>query len=466
MSRQDILALLPPKECCDYLITRYFQLLSPQFHILHSPTFQRQYGLFQLDPVNIDLSWMSLLFTICAVTLNTMEDTDRIFADLQSDENQLLSPATTVARLRSAAMMCLSQDQFMIRHTLCTLEALLILIYGIIHNDGVERAWVLLGMAQIIAIALRCNVKEKPTDMTWVEVERRCQCWAGVILLHTNQAITFRDVNVSSLTGSEPTLPADVNDCDIQDDRILPPSSQPTQMSMIMLKLRVFQLTSWISDHLSSNNKMDEQRLAAFDAEIAQEQAKWDEIFLLDGQPSILDSSSYAHWSFLQHYAHQLYLLLHRAFYLPRPSSPPRAESQLKCITSGAALLEIHRQFCEVPRLRNYRWYVYGMISFVALHGAAAMASCLLMGADIPNPSMYREAFDANVARFEQLRGRSAICAKSYPILRHLQTMLSSEKETVPDPGGDLTNGFDEWIDTVQWLNADALNFDIPPFVA
>jgi hypothetical protein len=44
--------------------------------------------------------------------------------------------------------------------------------------------------------------------------------------------------------------------------------------------------------------------------------------------------------------------------------------------------------------------------------------------------------------------------------------MLSSDKETVPDSGADLTNGFDDWIDTVQWLNADALNFDIPPFVA
>ncbi|KAJ0414783.1 fungal-specific transcription factor domain-containing protein [Aspergillus carlsbadensis] len=466
VSRQDILALLPPKECCDYLITRYFQLLSPQFHILHSPSFQSQYGLFQADPLNIDLSWIALLFTICAVTLNTMEETDPIFAELQSDENQLLSPSTIVARLRSAAMMCLSQDQFMVRHTLCTLEALLILIYGISHNDGVERAWVLLGMAQNIAIALRCNVKTKPPEMSWVQAERRRRCWAGVLLLHTNQAIIFRDVNVSSLIGTEPTLPADVNDCDIQDDRILPASSQPTQMSMIMLKLRVFQLTSRISDHLSSKHKMSEERLLEFDAEIAREQAKWDEIFLLDGQPSILDSSSYAHWCFLQHYAHQLYLLLHRAFCLPRPAFPPRPESQLKCITSGAALLEIHRQFCEVPRLRNYRWYVYGMISFVALHGAVAMASCLLMGAEIPNPTMYREALDANVSRFEQLRGRSAICAKSYPILRHLQTMLSSPNEAVTEPGADITNGFDEWIDTVQWLNTDALSFDIPPFVA
>ncbi|KAL2850241.1 fungal-specific transcription factor domain-containing protein [Aspergillus pseudoustus] len=462
-----ILAMLPSKECCDYLITKYFQLLSPLFHILHSPTFQQQYNLFQQSPLDVELSWLALLFTICSVTLNTMEDADPIFAQLQDDENQS-TPSAMVVQLRNAALMCLSQDQFLIRHSLSTLEALLILIYGISHNDGVERAWVLLGMALNIAIALRCNVKAKPPGIGWIEVERRRRCWAGVLLLHTNQAIIFRDVNVSSLLGADPTLPADVNDTDIQDDRIHPPSRQPTQMSMIMHKLRLFQLSSRICDHLSSAAKMNESRLIAFDAEIAAEQAKWDATFLLDGQPSILDSSSYAHWCILQHYAHQLYLLIHRAFCLSRPGGvPPRAESQMKCIASGAALLEIHRQFCEVPRLRNYRWYVYGMMSFCALHGAAAMASCLLMGAGTGavDEAAYRAAFDANLVRFEQLQGRSTICAKAYPILRHLQSMLNSEKGPTFEPGMDLNNVFDEWIDTVQWLDTDPANLDIPPFV-
>ncbi|KAL3458200.1 fungal-specific transcription factor domain-containing protein [Aspergillus heterothallicus] len=464
ISKQAILAMLPPKECCDYLITRYFQLLSPLFHILHSPSFQKQYTIYQMDPLDVDLSWLALLFAICSVTLNTMEDSDPIVLRLQDFNNQLL-PTSMVVQLRNAALMCLSQDQFLIRHSLNTLEALLILTYGISHNDGVERAWVLLGMTLNIAIALRCNVKLKPPGISCIEIERRRRCWAGVLLLHTNQAISYRDVNFSSLLGDESALPADVNDSDIQDDRILPPSTQPTQMSMIMHKLRLFQLTSRICDHLASEDRMSEKWLIAFDAEIASEQAKWDDTFLLDGQPSILDSSSYAHWCILQHYAHQLYLTIHRAFCLARPAAPPRKESQLKCIASGAALIEIHRQFCELPRLRSYRWYVYGMMSCCALHGSVAMASCLLMDTGTLDTATYRAAFDANVVRFEQLQDRSAVCAKSYPILRHLQAMLSGERNLVSDSLMDF-NEFDDWIDTVQWLNTDSASLDIPAFIA
>lgn len=37
----ELLAILPPKECCDYLISQYFLRLSPLFHVLHGPTFQK-----------------------------------------------------------------------------------------------------------------------------------------------------------------------------------------------------------------------------------------------------------------------------------------------------------------------------------------------------------------------------------------------------------------------------------------
>ena len=277
-------------------------------------------------------------------------------------------------------------------------------------------------MALNIAIALRCNVRTKPPSMSWIEFERRRRCWAGILLLHTYQAILFRDVNISSLLEREGMVPADVNDSDIQDDSIHQPSSQPTQMSVIMYKLRIFELSRRICHRLSNDAKLDELTLTSFDSEIAQEQAKWDAKFLIDGKPSVLDIASYAYWCILQQYAHQLYLLIHRAFCRPRPGGGPcRSESQLKCITSGAALLEIHRQLYAVPRLRHYRWYVCGMTSFCALHGAVALASCLLTPPGTFDSSPYRAAFDSAVEQIENLRIRSPICVKAYPILRHLQ---------------------------------------------
>lgn len=94
--------------------------------------------------------------------------------------------------------------------------------------------------------------------MGWIEFERRRRCWADILMLHTYQAILFRDVNVTALSEMEPKMPADVNDSDIQDDVILQPSSQPKQMSVIMFKLRLFEISSRVCDHLSSDSKMDE----------------------------------------------------------------------------------------------------------------------------------------------------------------------------------------------------------------
>ena len=88
------------------------------------------------------------------------------------------------------------------------------------------------GMALNIGIALRCNLKTKLLDMGWVECDWRRRCWTAVPMLHTYQVILCRDVDVSSRLEMEPTMPANVNDSDIQHDMILYRSSQPIQMSV------------------------------------------------------------------------------------------------------------------------------------------------------------------------------------------------------------------------------------------
>lgn len=151
VTRLQLLAILPPPNCCDYLVTEYFMRLSPLFHILHGPTFQKQYNAFRQDSSRTDLSWVALLFTICSATVNTMQNDDSVLEELwpqHSDDHDIVGLAH---RFRTAAMMCLSQDQFMIRHSLSTLEALLILIYTICNHEGAERAWTLLGKHPVCA---------------------------------------------------------------------------------------------------------------------------------------------------------------------------------------------------------------------------------------------------------------------------------------------------------------------------
>jgi hypothetical protein len=145
VSQQELLAILPPKNCCDYLITEYFMRLSPLFHILHGPTFQKQYNAFRNNPSQVNLSWLALLFAICSATINTMEPDGGVHGEILNTIPGPHNVGILAYRYRTAAMICLSQDHFLIRHNISTLEALLLLIYTISNNEGAERAWTLLG---------------------------------------------------------------------------------------------------------------------------------------------------------------------------------------------------------------------------------------------------------------------------------------------------------------------------------
>lgn len=236
--------------------------------------------------------------------------------------------------------------------------------------------------------------------------------------------MSFKDVEVLHITNKETPLPADVNDSDISDDLVMPASTIPTQMSTMRYKVSLHQLSARICRAVSSQDPLSETQLAVLEAEIADEQRKWDKTFLPEGSPSVLETSSYAQWCLLQLYANQLYLLLHRQFCRigAGTSTSSTVASKNKCIVAGAAMLDIHRQLFESPRLRHLRWYMDGLTSFCAFHGAVALATCLLGWEGEPlQQEAYRTTFDAAVSRIQQLQQRSQICKKAYPILLQLQ---------------------------------------------
>ncbi|KAF3386367.1 hypothetical protein F1880_001394 [Penicillium rolfsii] len=459
VTKHEVLAILPPPHCCDYIVTKFFTRLSPLFHILHGPTFQKQYNAFRQDSSETSLSWVALLFAICSATMNTMEKDDTILLELWPQLQGNHDIAELAYRFRTAALICLSLDQFMIRHNLSTLEALLILVYTISNHEGAERAWALLGLTLNIGVALKCNAESNGPHINFIDVERRRRCWAGILLVHTYQATFFRDVDMSALLNIEATMPADVNDNDIREEGITSPSSQPTQMSLMTCKIRMFKLSTKVCRHLASTSKFDEVTLSLLDSQVAEEQRQWDNIFLVDGSPSVLDPSSYAHWCILQLYAHQLYLLLHRPFCKSRGPCF-RSASQVKCIISGSAMLDVHRQFCELPRLRHYKWLLSGLTSFYAIHGAIALVSCLLDEPQSLDLSPYRADFDAAIARIDKLQNKSQVCSKAYPVLAHLQTLLLSERLQSSDViNYEFDATFDDWIDNVQWLNPTSIDW-------
>ncbi|KAJ3548421.1 hypothetical protein NM208_g1007 [Fusarium decemcellulare] len=454
MSKSELLSMLPPTTVQEYLVSRYFTYQAPLFHVLHGPTFQKQYISFTRDPAQVSLSWLALIFVICSSAIHTLDAGDPVLSgwlatsDLQTNDQLLAS-----RHLRSAALTCLAQDRFMVHYNLNTLEALLTMIYEICHSEGVDRGWVFLGTALNIGIALRCNVDSR--NLNCIEKERRRRCWAGILMLHTYQGILFRDIDMSFLRKVDAFMPADVNDSDIHEDKIVEPSARPTTMSLMWFKVGLFQLSSEICSRLSDISPSDEHLfMSHYDSLIASERKEWKRIFLPDGTPSILDTTSYAYWCILETYAHQLYLLIHRPYYHPHtPQYIP--SSRRRYLESSMALLDLHRQICELPTLRPYRWLANGMTSFNAVQGAVALAGCINNRPEQADTTeLHWEALDAAVQRLKALQQSSPVCAKAYPALRDLLIQLSNSAD------GNGNGSSQELItNTPDWLNLDCIDW-------
>lgn len=474
-SLQSIIELLPPENCRDYLVSHFFNHICALFPILHGPTFEKQYTTFRQLPLEVDLSWLALLFSMCALTLSTVEPADPRLAELWSrgSGNPAEQVVAVCRRLQQTAMACFVQDHFFTRYKFSTFEALLMMIYHQSHNESVDQGWALLGMALNMGIALRCNVTTE--HLGTIEAERRRRCWAGLLTLHTYQSILFRDVDMTFLLEIKALMPADINDSDITDEGILQPSSQPTQMSLMMFKLRLFNLSTQICRHISGPSRLDQGApLKRFDEAIAEEQKLWDSKYLINGSPKIMNSY-YAHWCVLQTYAHHLFLLLHRPFHHSQTSCFIPA-SRDRCISSATALISIHRDLYEVPLLRDFLWLLNGVISLKALHAAVALNSCLREMPPTFDTSCYREELEKLAVRMESFSNRSKVCSKGVHVLQHLKyvvcgicgyqhwlTFFRAQLGT-GNPHSSATEAqiegiFEDWTDMREWFDDDLINW-------
>ncbi|KAJ5685549.1 hypothetical protein N7536_008168, partial [Penicillium majusculum] len=160
----------------------------------------------------------------------------------------------------------------------------------------------------------------------------------------------------------------------------------------------------------------------------------------------------------------ETHLLLYRPTRHSSKSPAGNNFSQLSresCVKSGVTLLDLHGRLFSLPILRPYRWYVYGVTSLYAIHGAVALASCLLdnQGGNL-DTSHYRLLFDAAVDRIAKLQDRSQVCSKAYPFLQYLQSMwFPGQFQWARPTGTQLGNTLDEWIDNADWLKHDTVNW-------
>jgi hypothetical protein len=276
-------------------------------------------------------------------------------------------------------------------------------------------------MTHSVAIALGCHVDPQNFELNPIQIEERRRCWAGLLMLYTIQNTILGNPDPSWPHNHQVQLPLDANDDEITVAGVQKLGQGPTQMSYLLFKFRLYNLTASICSQVFNCAAPSRITIQSLDAQICLAQESWDSRYLADSTFAALPTHHAMHLHILQGYAHQLFLLLHRPFFaesavdLEIPN-----ESQIRSIASAEALLDIHRLLCDNPRFRPYKWYTYGLGSFHAFHAATVLAVALFMPLYRRQWHQFRISLQDCLARMSELAPRSTICRKATKILKGL----------------------------------------------
>lgn len=405
---------------------------------MHDPTFLADYAQFRAHPESTPLSWLALLFAVLGIAVTALDEGSDLLRDLGKSSNASKSISTLTSRYRAAAFRCLEGDHYLWRQNLQTLQTLILLIYGINHSHG--QSWALLGLTRNVALSLGCHVDPEYFDLDLVEAEQRRRCWAALTMLYMIQNTCLGSIDTVPIQSSV-KLPLDVDDDQLTTGAATTQSSAkhrgaPSQMSYLLYKFRLYDICARICTHLFSENSLPTyEAISNFDREISAQQDAWNLKYLRDTRHASLPSHHAVHLNILFGYSHQLFLLLHRPVLvqahreggarLQQYAPGQVVSSRTRCLESASALLGIHRLLYENDTFRPYQWYNHGLGSFHAFHAAVFIAYICGTSTDLDADYLasLRQELEASVSTFEAIAvtGRSRICEKAAPVLRHLR---------------------------------------------
>ncbi|KAL4783625.1 hypothetical protein BJX76DRAFT_245456 [Aspergillus varians] len=417
-SREELLAILPPSRYCDTLKDVYFRVFSPLFHILHDLTFEAEYQQFCHDPNSVTTAWISLLFIILGIAVTALHDDDPLLSDLGREKAVSRNVKVLSSRYRSAALRCLSADGILSRHSISSLQSLILINYARIHR-GIP-IWTLLGFTQHVATAMGCHVDPERFALGPIEREERRRAWAGLTMLYISQKTTYGDM-CPCLSSLGVRLPLDVNDVDLFTGTVLEPAARPTQMTYLLLKYQLYNISSLIYETLFSFPPR--YTVAQLEVEILNVHETCEKRYQLEPNLDPLPAHHLANLNILYSYIHQLLLLLLRPAlcqYLKGDITTETCTARAKCIASAKVSLAIHQTLHESPQFASYKWYNSNQGSFHAFHAAVILCVMLMYPENQYEAADIKRLLWKSLEVFASLSNRSNFCSKTVPVLRQI----------------------------------------------
>ncbi|KAL1965826.1 hypothetical protein VTN77DRAFT_5147 [Rasamsonia byssochlamydoides] len=359
VSKAEIMASFPSRYITDMLIARYFNTYSPGTHILHVPTFQKEYNEHWKDPSKTCIVWIGMLFAMMRLAmLSYHQDGD--------EPPEFRGKSLDMARnFRNLMSQCLILADYTKPYPYL-IETLILHLHADFSQtkEADVSVWILIGVIARLAMRMGYHRDSKMfPNITPFQGEMRRRVWTFV---RQADLLLSSQVGLPSMlrTGDSDTeIPRNLYDEDFDPDcKELPPSrpnNEPTPVSYLIAKARIAFAFGRVIEHTSSVKTPPYEIVMDIDAELRRARDLIPEhLAVRPIEECQLDPAELIMSRFhIQSVYHKAQCVLHRRYIARARENPRFTHSRRTCIDSSMELLRyqsiLHKESRPGGRLRT-----------------------------------------------------------------------------------------------------------------
>jgi hypothetical protein len=380
--RDEVMAAYPSKADADRLIARYFNAYDPSVHIIHGPSFQKQYDKHWLSPGETSVVWLGMCFAMMTLALQSYNRAGDEPPEYRGRSLELSH------EYRKLTAQCLLLSDITQGHPQ-TLETLVLHVQAEYGRSRDAEPAVLLMTGICVRLAMRMGYHRDPGphhNISPFQGEMRRRVWTFVRQCDLLISFQFGLPAMIRCDHIDTEIPRNLYDDELFEEmKSLPPSRpafEATPMSYMITKARMTFLFGRIVERAQSvSNPPSYDETLKFDAELREERAQHPQLLQMRSfQESARDPANLIMQRFgLEMVYLRSLFVLHRKFIAKGRENPRYSYSRRTCLNASMELLEhqatLHREAQPGGRLRSVKWYISSLTTHDFL--LAAMLVCV-----------------------------------------------------------------------------------------
>ena len=378
----ELLTSFPSKADADRLIARYFNAYDPSVHIIHGPSFQKQYDKHWLTPSETSVVWLGMCFAMMTLALQSYH---RAGDEPPEYRGRALELSHEFRRLTAQCLLLADITQPIAQ----ILETLILHVQAEYGRSRDAEPGVLLMVSLCVRLAMRMGYHRDPAphpQITPFQGEIRRRVWTFVRQCDLLISFQFGLPAMIRTDHIDTEPPRNLYDDELHEDmKQLPPSRpnfEATPMSYMIAKSKMTFLFGRIVERVGSiTNPPSYDETMKFDQELREARSTHPPLLQMRSfQESARDPANLImqRLGLEMVYLRSLFVL-HRRFIARGRENPRYAYSRRTCIDASMELLAhqatLHAESQPGGRLRSVKWYISSLTTHDFL--LAAMLVCL-----------------------------------------------------------------------------------------